>query len=61
MEKFLSVPIDEPKMGNRESVTSANVLCKYMRKPNYLYEILTNMAIKPRYVEEIISFYGIDS
>lgn len=61
MKSLLSVPMDPGKKEYRESVTSANVLCKYMQKPKYLYEILANMAIKPRYVEEIIGFYGIDS
>lgn len=61
MEKLVSISIDSPKERKKESVTSANVLCKYMQKPKFLYEILENMAIKPRYVPEIIRFYGVDS
>ncbi len=43
------------------SSTSANVLCKYMTKPEYLHEILRDMAIKPRYVPEIIDYFREDS
>ena len=31
---------------------SASVLCKYMKKLDYLKEILSNRAIFPRYYEE---------
>lgn len=43
-----------------QSYTSANILCKYMSKPKYLYEILKSSAIKPRYVTEIIDYLCID-
>ena len=42
-----------------QSVTSANILCKYMKKSDYLYDILKCSAIKPRYVKEIIDYLGI--
>lgn len=42
-----------------QSVTSASILCKYMKKPEYLYDILKNFAIKPRYVNEITDYLGI--
>lgn len=42
-----------------QSVTSANILCKYMKKPEYLYDILRFSAIKPRYVEEIIDYLNL--
>lgn len=38
---------------------SANILCNYMRKPEYLHTILSNMAITPRYVEEIIDYWRV--
>lgn len=40
-------------------VNSANTLCNYMRKPEYLQMILKNMALIPRYVEEIIDYLRI--
>lgn len=62
MEKRFSYTLsDESEKVAALSVTSANVLCKYMRKPEYLHEILKNMAIKPRYVEEIIDYIGVDA
>lgn len=35
---------------------SANVICNYMKRPEYLHMILKNMAIIPRYVEEMIDY-----
>lgn len=39
---------------------SASVLCKYMKKLDYLKEILSNRAIFPRYYEESIEYLGIN-
>ena len=41
--------------------SSANVLCKYMRKPEHLYEIIDNLAIIPRYNEEIVDYLQVPS
>ena len=41
--------------------TSANFLCNFMKKPEYLKQIIRDMAIKPRYVEEQIEYLGIPS
>lgn len=41
------------------SHTSANILCNYMKKSSYLEKALQSMAIKPRYVEEIIDYLGL--
>lgn len=38
---------------------SANVLCNYMKEPEYLEMILQNQAIVPRYVIEPLEYLGI--
>ena len=43
-----------------ESKQSANVLFKFMDKPNFLKEIISNRAIIPRYYEEVIDYLKID-
>ena len=35
---------------------SSNVLCNYMREPEYLIKILKKQAIIPRYVTEPLDF-----
>lgn len=39
---------------------SSNVLCNYMREPEYLIKILKNQAIIPRYVIEPLDYLKID-
>lgn len=39
---------------------SANVLCNYMKKPEFLELILMNQAIIPRYVIEPLEYWNID-
>lgn len=48
-----SIP-DKAHWGN-----SANVLCNYMKEPEYLELILKNKAIIPRYVIEPLEYLGI--
>ena len=39
---------------------SSNVLCNYMREPEYLIKILKNQAIIPRYVTEPLDYLKVD-
>lgn len=39
---------------------SSNVLCNYMREPEYLIKILKNQAIIPRYVVEPLDYLKVD-
>lgn len=39
---------------------SANILCNYMKKPEYLELILINQAIIPRYVDEPLEYWNIE-
>ena len=39
---------------------SANVLCNYMKKPEFLEIILKNQAIIPRYVIEPLDYWNIE-
>ena len=57
--KVITLPDNTASIIAGQSVTSANILCKYMDKPEYLHEILKASAIKPRYVEEIIDYLNI--
>lgn len=41
------------------SHTSANVLCKFMDKFDYLRQIVYDLAIRPRYVEEKLDYLAI--
>ncbi len=63
MESDISKPVSIPSENNIEDQlipqTSANFLCNFMRKPEYLKDIIRNMAIKPRYFEEKIDYLGI--
>ena len=57
----LTVPVDSIEASaNFISHSSANILCNYMQKLEYLENILKCMAIKPRYVEEVIDYLEID-
>lgn len=47
----------EPKLHWKNS---ANVLCNYMKEPEYLELILKNQAIIPRYVIEPLEYWNID-
>lgn len=58
-DKLLKLPINTTEIPVARSKTSANILCKYMRRPEYLFDILKSSAIKPRYVEEIINYLDI--
>ena len=58
-DKLFTLPDNSASALVSHSVTSANILCKYMDKPEYLYDILKESAIKPRYVEEIIDYLDI--
>lgn len=40
--------------------TSANFLCNFMKRSEYLVECLRGMALKPRYVEERIGYLNLD-
>ena len=40
---------------------SANFLCNFMKKHEYLVECLRDMALKPRYVEERIGYLNLDA
>lgn len=42
-----------------QSNTSANILCNYMRKYEFLTNVLRNLALKPRYFEERLEYLGI--
>ena len=57
--KVIKLPDNTASIIAGHSATSANILCKYMDKLDYLYEILKASAIKPRYVEEIIDYLDI--
>ena len=50
-------PDIEPKLHWNNS---ANVLCNYMKKPEFLEMILQNQAIIPRYVIEPLDYLNID-
>ena len=57
--KIIKLPDNTASVLAGHSVTSANILCKYMDKLEYLFRILEDLAIKPRYVEEIIDYLNI--
>ena len=63
MESIIKKPVDISSENNiNEKLmfkTSANFLCNFMKKPEYLRWIIRDMAIKPRYVEERIDYLGI--
>lgn len=63
MESIVSKPVSIPSENNISdqliSQTSANFLCNFMRKTEYLKKIIRDMAIKPRYFEERIDYLGI--
>ena len=63
METTILSPVNIPSENNIGNQlipqTSANFLCNFMRKPEYLKTIIRNMAIKPRYFEEKIDYLGI--
>lgn len=50
----------KPEISNLHWRNSANVLCNYMKKPEYLKEILKNQAIIPRYVVEPLDYLEIE-
>ncbi len=55
----LSIPSDNNIEEQLLFKTSANFLCNFMRKPEYLRWIIRDMAIKPRYFEERIDYFGV--
>ncbi len=63
MESNINNPVSIPSENNIEEQlqfkSSANFLCNFMRKPEYLLQIINDLAIKPRYFEERIEYLGI--
>ena len=52
--------IATPDLGkNLHWNNSSNVLCKYMKEPRYLYDILKESAIIPRYVIEPLDYLNL--
>lgn len=55
----VEIPEDNNVSEQLESVTSANILCNYMTKIEYLKEVIRNMAFIPRYVEENLEYLNV--
>jgi hypothetical protein len=57
-----TINIDIPQqLGNElHWNNSANVLCNYMKEPEYLEKVLENRAIIPRYVIEPVEYLGLN-
>jgi len=55
----VEIPVDNNVSEQLESVTSANILCNYMKKIEYLKEVIRNMAFIPRYVEENLEYLNV--
>ena len=55
----VEIPQDNNVSEQLESVTSANILCNYMTKIEYLKEVIRNMAFIPRYVEENLEYLNV--
>ena len=55
----VEIPEDNNISEQMESVTSANILCNYMKKIEYLKEVIRNMAFIPRYVEENLEYLNV--
>lgn len=53
--------VEEVKSEYSRSTQSANVLMKFMKKIDYLKEIINRQAIAPRYYEESIEYLEINS
>lgn len=55
----VEIPEDNNVSEQLESVTSANILCNYMTRIEYLKEVIRNMAFIPRYVEENLEYLNV--
>ena len=55
----VEIPEDNNVSEQLESVTSANILCNYMTKIEYLKAVIRNMAFIPRYVEENLEYLNV--
>ena len=55
----VEIPEDNNVSEQLESVTSANILCNYMTKIEYMKEVIRNMAFIPRYVEENLEYLNV--
>lgn len=55
----VEIPEDNNVSEQLESVTSANILCNYMTRIEYLKEAIRNMAFIPRYVEENLEYLNV--
>lgn len=55
----VEIPEDNNVSEQLKSVTSANILCNYMTKIEYLKEVIRNMAFIPRYVEENLEYLNV--